>query len=68
MGQVCADLQSQGIEAVSYHAGKDAKQRQRLQKLFVEGKRRVMVATVAFGMGIDKVRHTVKHRIVTCTE
>ena len=38
----------------SYHAGLDAEQRRRVQEEFMAGKLDVMVATIAFGMGIDK--------------
>jgi DNA topoisomerase-3 len=38
----------------AYHAGLDAKRRARVQEDFLEGKLEVMVATIAFGMGIDK--------------
>ena len=38
----------------AYHAGLDAEHRQRVQKEFQAGKIEVMVATIAFGMGIDK--------------
>jgi superfamily II DNA helicase RecQ len=38
----------------AYHAGLDAERRQRVQQEFLEGRIQVMVATIAFGMGIDK--------------
>lgn len=47
-------LSDAGIEAVAYHAGKDAGTRSRLQRDFCSGDVRVMCATVAFGMGVDK--------------
>jgi DNA topoisomerase-3 len=40
--------------AEAYHAGLDADQRQRVQEAFLEGRIEVIVATIAFGMGIDK--------------
>ncbi|MFG6447454.1 DNA helicase RecQ [Roseateles sp. BYS180W] len=47
-------LQSQGIPALPYHAGMDATQRKQHQDRFLREEGLVMVATVAFGMGIDK--------------
>jgi ATP-dependent DNA helicase RecQ len=40
--------------AAAYHAGLDASVRQRVQRAFQSGKLEVVVATIAFGMGIDK--------------
>ena len=47
-------LQSVGTSATYYHAGLDAKTRDGRQQQWMEGKIKVMVATNAFGMGIDK--------------
>lgn len=47
-------LQSVGISATFYHAGIDPKTRDERQRLWMEGKIKVIVATNAFGMGIDK--------------
>ena len=47
-------LSEQGIEALPYHAGLDAAVRQRHQDRFLREDGLVMVATIAFGMGIDK--------------
>lgn len=47
-------LQSVGISASFYHAGIDAKTRDYRQQLWMDGKIKVIVATNAFGMGIDK--------------
>ena len=53
--QVIADwLNSVGISATFYHAGLDAKTRDQRQDLWMKGKVRVIAATNAFGMGIDK--------------
>ena len=53
--KIIADwLQSVGISASFYHAGLDAKLRDYRQQLWMDGKIRVIVATNAFGMGIDK--------------
>ena len=42
------------FKVATYHAGLDAERRQRVQEGFMAGKLDVMVATIAFGMGIDK--------------
>lgn len=52
--EVCQDLQDAGIAATSYHAGLSATERDRNQEDFLFDRARVMVATNAFGMGIDK--------------
>ncbi len=53
--KVIADwLSASGISASFYHAGLDAKTRDYRQQLWMDGKIKVIVATNAFGMGIDK--------------
>lgn len=53
--KIIADwLQSAGISASFYHAGLDAKTRDYRQQLWMNGTIKVIVATNAFGMGIDK--------------
>ena len=47
-------LKANDIAAVAYHAGMDSDQRERSQSMFDRGTARVIVATVAFGMGVDK--------------
>jgi ATP-dependent DNA helicase RecQ len=47
-------LQTQGVTALPYHAGLDASMRRAHQQRFVRDDAIVMVATIAFGMGIDK--------------
>ncbi|HEV2109364.1 MAG TPA: HRDC domain-containing protein, partial [Thermomicrobiales bacterium] len=51
---IAALLRDRGISAVSYHAGLDPETRARAQERFMSGNARVVVATVAFGMGVDK--------------
>lgn len=47
-------LQAQGISAAAYHAGFEDAQRQQVQNDFMQGRVQIVVATIAFGMGIDK--------------
>jgi len=47
-------LMANGIKAVAYHAGLDSKLRAERQDLFLNEEVQVIVATIAFGMGIDK--------------
>ncbi|AUG30880.1 MULTISPECIES: DNA helicase RecQ [Microbacterium] len=47
-------LRTQGVDALPYHAGLDAAIRARHQQRFLRDDGVVMVATIAFGMGIDK--------------
>ena len=51
---VCEDLRQSGISATRYHAGLSDDERRQNQDDFVYDRARVMVATNAFGMGIDK--------------
>jgi ATP-dependent DNA helicase RecQ len=51
---VAARLCGRGIAASAYHAGLAAEERERVQEAFIFDRIRIVVATVAFGMGIDK--------------
>eukprot|EP00798_Chlamydomonas_sp_ICE-L_P005332 gene5332-12927_t len=51
--ETAANLKRAGIRALSYHAGKSMDERLSVQRQFSEGQARVVVATVAFGMGVD---------------
>ena len=52
--ETAAWLRDQGYDALAYHAGMDKAAREANQKRFQHGEAVVMVATIAFGMGIDK--------------
>ena len=52
--EVAAHLQGQGLNALPYHAGMEAAQRSAHQDRFMTEAPIIMVATIAFGMGIDK--------------
>ena len=52
--QVAAQLNGRGIEAKAYHAGMSHDIRQSIQDEFMSGEQGIIVATIAFGMGIDK--------------
>jgi ATP-dependent DNA helicase RecQ len=52
--ELCAQLQEDGIAARAYHAGLEAGERRVNQEAFIRDDAQVMVATIAFGMGINK--------------
>ncbi|MBN8414346.1 RecQ family ATP-dependent DNA helicase [Halomonas denitrificans] len=52
--RLAAYLKAAGLEAAAYHAGLDADTRAQLQAAFMSGQLPIIVATIAFGMGIDK--------------
>jgi RecQ family ATP-dependent DNA helicase len=52
--EVAEALRDGGLRALAYHAGMEAEERTRTQQRFMEGEAEVIVATNAFGMGVDK--------------
>ena len=52
--EVAAYLKKEGFHALPYHAGLDKKIREKNQEKFIKEESVIMVATIAFGMGIDK--------------
>ncbi|MBX2907033.1 MAG: DNA helicase RecQ [Taibaiella sp.] len=63
--EIATTLAGQGIKAAAYHAGMDTSARNSVQEAFQKDDIRVVVATIAFGMGIDKsnVRFVIHHDV-----
>ena len=51
---LAAQLNARGVQAVGYHGGMKGKDREAIQNAFMSGETPVIVATNAFGMGVDK--------------
>ena len=68
--EVCDFLCSHGLAATRYHAGLSSDERDRNQDDFLFDRARIMVATNAFGMGIDKsnVSYVVHYNLPSCLE
>lgn len=68
--ELCDLLRRRGIPATRYHAGLSAAKREQNQADFLYDRARVIVATNAFGMGIDKsnVNYIVHYNIPSCLE
>jgi ATP-dependent DNA helicase RecQ len=61
--RVAASLAARGFEALAYHAGLEAGERSRRQEAFLRDDARIVCATIAFGMGINKpnIRWVIHH-------
>jgi len=51
---LAADLRAEGFKALPYHAGLESEERRTNQERFIRDEAHIIVATIAFGMGIDK--------------
>ena len=51
---LAADLRQEGLKALPYHAGLESDERRTNQERFIRDEAQIIVATIAFGMGIDK--------------
>ena len=67
---LCNDICSKGIKCTYYHAGMKVQEKQKSHEEFLRGDIMVIVATISFGMGIDKsdIRHVVNYGIPTDIE
>lgn len=67
---LAADLRAVGVMAEAYHAGLPSAERHAVQERFIRDDCRVVVATIAFGMGIDKpdVRLVIHHDLPKSVE
>ncbi|MCK4799970.1 DNA helicase RecQ, partial [Candidatus Parcubacteria bacterium] len=52
--KIAMNLQTEGFDALPYHAGLNNETRKKNQELFIKDEISIIVATIAFGMGIDK--------------
>ena len=52
--EIASGLENNGFSSVAYHAGMDGESRRKAQDLWLSGKKATVIATTAFGMGIDK--------------
>ena len=68
--KLVTDLHKHGHKAAAYHAGLEAEKRQKNQEKFIRDEVHIMVATIAFGMGIDKpdVRLVIHHSLPKSVE
>ena len=65
VGPILCALRSLGLECAGYYGEMDADERQLAQEAWMQGNVQVMVATKAFGLGIDKpnIRHVIRNGV-----
>ena len=63
--KLCEDFKNKGISTACYHGGMLKEEKEKSHELFINGKIIVIVATISFGMGIDKsdIRHVVNYGV-----
>jgi len=63
--KLSADLKAKGVTTAYYHGGMEKEDKERSHELFIKGEIMVIVATISFGMGIDKsdIRHVVNYGV-----
>lgn len=67
---VCNDLQCKGVKACYYHGGMSKEEKNKSHEKFTQGTTLVIVATISFGMGIDKsdIRHVINYGVTNDIE
>lgn len=68
--EVSASLKTHGFDAVAFHAGMKVEDKTRVQDDFMANRVRIVVATIAFGMGVDKsnIRNIVHYTLPATVE
>ena len=63
--KLCKDLKKKGVSAAHYHGGMSKEDKEESHEIFINGNVTVIVATISFGMGIDKsdIRHVVNYGV-----
>lgn len=63
--KICKDLKKKGVSAAHYHGGMSKEDKEESHEIFINGNVTVIVATISFGMGIDKsdIRHVVNYGV-----
>ena len=67
---LCEDLHNKGVTATYYHGGMSKQEKQNSHERFTKADVMVIVATISFGMGIDKsdIRHVINYGVTTDIE